>query len=672
MFINYMIPILLIALAIAIGLILLIAFRKNNAKQDIILRFWLVITIIASIFALVIARILYLQLSDEGKYLREYGEKTINSVPDTIYGKRGNILSDDDRLLASSIPTYRVYMDMRVDAFKVKKVGKKYKMTTIDDPDNFFNQNVDSLAYMLSQKFGEKSKAQYKADLLKAFRTRNPKYQFINHIITYTDYLELKKFPILRRNKYQSGLITEERMTREKPFGTLASRTIGNIYGISAKGGSSGLELEYNDYLKGDEGIVIRRKMAGKRTEIELVAPEDGCDIRTTINIDIQEVAERSLRQVLTQFNCELGCAILMETQTGKIKAISNLHRNGEGNYVETSNFAASGQIEPGSTFKTMSCLVALEDHYIDTTVKVDTKQGRIQFGDRIMRDWNDKGDGKGGFGIATLGKIMEQSSNTGISFLIDSLYKNQKQKYLDGIVQTGITDSIHIEIPGHGNVKMKEPGSKDWYGTTLPWMSIGYEIQVPPIHMLMFYNAIANDGKMVKPMFVTEILRKGNVVRSMDTEVVKSKICSNSTLRQLQGMLERVVLCGTAKPVQSKLFTIAGKTGTAQVVGENGKYKDAAGHTTHQITFVGYFPADKPQYTCLVLMKTKGVASAGWMCGRVFRDIAEKAYIMNGGNAPELDDETKACDIDIKDIMKIEEQEIDSQIATLLEKYNR
>ncbi len=616
------IPIILGLIAVATLLLLVFIWRSEDTHTSMILRYTILYVVMIGLSIIIVFQIINLQYKEYDKLTAL--QNTRQAAPDTIKAKRGNILSDDGRLMASSVPTYYLYMDMRVEAFKQK--DKKTGVT-------FFESNVDSLALLLSRKFKDRTPDQYAKDLRTAYRKQLSEYRIYPKRVSYTDYLEVKRFPILRRGQIQGGFSTETRVVRVNPFGILAKRTIGDIYGIYEKGGSSGLEKRYNDELKGINGLKTTEKKAGRKTDIILARAQDGKDIVCTINLKLQETAELSLKAELEKDDADFGCAILMEVATGKIKAIANLSRTSNGEYTEVTNIAAGSEIDPGSTFKTMSFMVAMDDGAIDTTTTVNTGDGWCEFAGRKMNDWTV--GHRAGFGVIDVPTVMYQSSNVGVSVLIEKHYGNNPQRFIDLIHKTKFDQPIDLEIPGHAKVKIKDTDSRLWSKTSLPWMSIGYEVTVPPIYTLMLYNAIANDGRMVKPMFVSQIKGPGDSVTVMPVTVINDAICKKETLGKMQKILEGVVSKGTAKDVQSKLFKIAGKTGTSQIF-EHGSNKDSEGHVRHQITFCGYFPADKPMYSCLVYIREpKHGASAGKMCGKVFKTIAERAYILSGGEIP-------------------------------------
>lgn len=617
---NFFLIILCIT-AVVVLVLYIMAVRTADVKKSTVLRFATVYIAMVAVAIMIIYQVFYIQTKEHDKLVRL--QRKVQTVPDTIKARRGNILSDDGSMMASSVPTYYLYMDMRVDAFKVK--DKKNGKT-------FFENNVDSLAEALAGKFKDKSKAEYSKMLRKAYKQKRSEILLYDKTVSYTDLLEIKKFPILRRGAIQGGFSTKERMVRVNAFGILAKRTIGDIYGVQEMGGKSGLEMYYNKELKGEDGLKITARMAGRNTNIVMRPAVDGKDIVTTINLKLQECAERALMEELERTEAEYGCAVLMETSTGKIKAIANLKKSSNG-YDEVTNIAAGSEIDPGSTFKTVSFLVAMDDGVIDTTTMVNTGDGTYRFANRVMKDWTV--GHRPGFGVIDVPTVMYQSSNVGVSVLIDKYYGKNPQRFIDLIHATKIDSDVKLEIPGHAKVKIKNSDSKSWSGTSLPWMSIGYEVIVPPIYTLMFYNAIANGGRMMKPMFVSEIRGPLDSVKVIEPEVVNEQICKPSTLGKMQAILEGVVTKGTATAVKSDMFKIAGKTGTSQVF-EHGKNTNAEGKRRHQITFCGYFPADNPMYSCIVYIREpKGAASAGGMCGKVFKTIAERAYILNGGEVP-------------------------------------
>ena len=558
--------------------------EKKSKNISIMLRFYAIYLLIACGFGWIIYKIADLQYV-KGEELRQLANSRITK-PYVILPVRGNILSHDGKLLSSALPTYQVLIDLKVPALSVK--DKKTKKT-------YFDEHVGELAKALAEKFPNKSADKYEKELRAKFREaqKSNKKSFTHPLhtgyISHIDYLEVKEFPILKRGAIQGGFSKDPKTTRVRPYGTLASRTIGDVYG-KANNGKNGLELEYDSLLKGEPGLYIRRKKAGRNADIIIQEPINGYDIVSTIDIDLQETAERELRYQLERTEAKRGTVVLMEVATGKIRAISNLTRQNDGKYYESENLAVNSLIEPGSTFKTLSFLVAMDDGYITDSTYVDTEDGSHKFANRIMKDHNFKGfGGKGGFGYTSVANVMHQSSNVGVSKIIDKYYGNNEQAFVDGLKRSGICNKFHLEIPGYAKPFIKDRKHKNWWKTSLPWMSIGYEVQMPPIYTLMIYNAIANNGCMVKPLFTEGYQRSGVMIDTTEVEVINPKIYSDKALNYMRGILEGVVTKGTAKAIKSDLFSIAGKTGTSPIF-ERGTNKNSDGKVRHQITFAGYF----------------------------------------------------------------------------------
>ena len=424
-------------------------------------------------------------------------------------------------------------------------------------------------------------------------------------------------------NKYKGGFHELAYNQRKKPFGSLAARTLGDLYADTAQGAKNGIELAFDSLLKGRDGITHRQKVMNKYLNIVDRPPVDGCDIITTIDVDMQDICEKALVDKLKELEAVSGVAILMDVPTGDVKAIVNMTRGQDGNYYEMRNLAISNLQEPGSTFKTASIMVALEDGKITPDYTVDTGNGIKMMYGQAMRDHNWY---KGGYGVIDVNRIMEVSSNIGVSSIIDQFYKDDPQKFVDGLKRMSIDQPLHLQIPGEGTPNIKGPKEKYFAKTTLPWMSIGYEVQIPPINILTFYNAIANNGTMVRPRFVTKAVKDGETVEEYPVEVINSKICSDHTLDQIRTILQNVVSHGLAKPAGSSQFHVSGKTGTAQISQGAEGYK--GGVRNHLVSFCGYFPSEQPRYSCIVSIQiNKGIASGGGMAGSVFGKIAERVY---------------------------------------------
>lgn len=528
---------------------------------------------------------------------------------------RGNIYSADGKLMATSVPRYYTYIDFRAEGLKVDSFLKSKK------------NGVDSLSVYLSRKFKNRTPAGYKAHLLRGLKSKSRQYPLYEGRISYSDLKEIKKYPFLRLNRNRSGFYTKEMVQRQRPFGTLASRTIGDIYGeiesVGTTKGKNGLELQYDSLLRGQAGLSSVRRVGGGWTNVVEVEPVDGLDIRTTIDINIQDITEKSLLDELKRIDAESGTAVVMEVATGEVKAITNMGRIREGVYGETKNHAVADETEPGSTFKVASMMVALEDGVCQPGDTVDVGNGIFMYKGARMTDHNYN---RGGYGRISVEQAIWFSSNIGVAKTILKGYEKHPAKFVEGLYRIGMNADLRLEIPGAGRAKIRLPNDTAhyWSKTTLPWMSFGYETQIPPIYTLTFFNAIANEGKMVRPMFTKEILHNGKTVRHFSTEVINSSICSDKTLEIIQDMLLGVVEKGIGKAVHSDIIRIAGKTGTAQIA-TGGVYRTSG----HQVSFCGYFPADEPKYSCIVVIRRPriGYPSGGTMSGSVVKAIAEKVY---------------------------------------------
>lgn len=525
-----------------------------------------------------------------------------------VFPTRGNIISADGKLMASSLPEFRIYMD-----FKAGGVRK----------DTMLMNHLQEICEGLHRIFPDQSAAEFRRTILKGRKLGSRNYLLYPKRISYIEYKEVKKLPVFSLNRYSSGLHELAYNQRKKPFGSLAMRTLGDLYPDTALGAKNGLELTYDKYLKGEVGITHRQKVRNQYLNIVDKAPVDGCDLITTIDVDMQDIAEKALVDQLTNLQAEAGVAIVMEVKTGEVKANVNMTRAGDGKYYEMRNLAVSNLMEPGSTFKTASIMVAMEDGYITPDYEVDTEQGIVNMHGSRMRDWNWY---KGGYGVINVTKILEVSSNIGVSKIIDKFYGDNPQKFIDGIKRMSIDTPLNLGFVGEASPKILGPKERYFAKTTLPWMSIGYETQIPPIYILNFYNAIANNGKMVKPKFVKSITKDGNIIKDFPTETINEQICSEHTLEQIQMILKSVVANGLAKPAGSKLFSVSGKTGTAQISQGKAGYK--SGGTKHLVSFCGYFPSEKPMYSCYVAIQApKASPSGGIQAGSVFSKIAERVY---------------------------------------------
>ena len=564
---------------------------------------------------------------------------------------RGNILSSDGQLMASSIPEYKIYMDFQA--------GTDDSLGMARD-DSIWEAGIDSICDGLNKIFPRKSAAEFKAHLLEGKQKVQKNgsvgarhWAIWPRRIDYNTFCEVRMLPIFRERTYKGGFHWEEFNARRKPFTTLARRTIGDLYGEidSAK---NGLELAFDKELRGTNGLMHRRKVLQKYLDIPVLAPIDGCDIVTTIDVGMQDLAERALIEELKdpQVNGEMGVAILMEVKTGDVKAIVNMQRAADGEYYEMVNNAVSFRCEPGSVFKVASFLVALDDGVADTSLVIHTGSGVMEMHGRLMKDHNWR---RGGYQDINMARALEVSSNIGVSWVIDKFYGANPTKYVQGLYRVGIHEDLKLPIQGYHPPYIRMPDTKTtdrakyWSKTTLPWMSIGYETQIAPINTVAFYNAIANNGRMMQPRFVKQLVKDGQVVKEYEPVVLKERIAKPQAIKTMQTILEHVVSQGLGRKAGSKSFKVAGKTGTAQVADQHGSYH--SGTTRYWLSFAGYFPADNPKYTCIVCIKKSGLpASGGGMSGVVFHHIAEGVMAQNlKRSVDDAHDETSVMTPEVK-----------------------
>jgi cell division protein FtsI (penicillin-binding protein 3) len=557
------------------------------------------------VFALAImAYLVKIQYVEKDKWMKMAQE--IGTTIQTVEPARGNIFASDYSLLATSLPIYDLRIDGKAPGFK---------------DDEIFENNIDSLSLLLSLEFKDRSKAEYKR-LLTGVRKRKDRYYLLKRRVGYMQMRNVLTFPIFRMGKYKGGLNVEEKNRREKPFDMLAGRTIGySIPGIAPVG----IEGAFDSDLAGRPGKRVMQRIAGGTwipvNDEEQIEAQNGKDIVTTIDVNIQDVAEQALLNTLIKNDAQWGTAILMEVKTGEIKAIANLTRVAEGQYAEQYNYAVGESLEPGSTFKLVSMLALLEDNKAQMTDMYDTENGQKRyFANAVMYDSE-----AGGHGVVNLQQAFEISSNVAISKAVYEAYKTEPEKFFKHLERLKLNKPIGLQLTGEGRPRIKHPKDKDWYGTTLPWSSIGYEVKVTPLQVATLYNAIANDGRMIKPVFVKEIQKTGRVIRSFKTEVMVDQVCNPGTLKNLRTMMEGVVQHGTASNLRNPNYTVAGKTGTALVSDGVNKYKDKV----YRSSFCGYFPASNPQYTCMVMVNgpSKGIYYGSAVAGPVFREIADKVY---------------------------------------------
>jgi cell division protein FtsI (penicillin-binding protein 3) len=545
----------------------------------------------------VVSRTIYTQVFESNKWSAEK-YKIIKT--EAVNAPRGNIYSDDYSLLATSIPEYEVHWDS-------KMVSK-----------SFFNKNIDELSAKLSDLFKDKTAAEYQR-LLRSYKSKGTQYGLIRRKVDYNQLKLLKTFPIFEENRLISGFIYSQTNKRQKPFKRLAERTIGYDRKNSK---SVGLEGAFNFYLKGQDGEVLKQKLAGNEwMPIREIESKPGKDIVTTLNIRFQDIAENALENCLIRHDADYGSLVLMEVQTGEIKAIVNLKKNEDETLIEDYNYAIAELSDPGSTFKLASLIAGLEDGFFKTKDSVNTYNGIHQFYDRFMNDTK-----KGGYGKLSLADAFVKSSNVGISKLVVEYYSKNPAQFVDRLYSMGLNEPLDILISGESSPNILHPkGNKsNWSGTTLPWMSIGYGIEMTPLQILSFYAAIANDGKRMRPFFVKSIQEKGKIEKEIKPQVINPSICSKTTIDIVKEMMLNVVENGTAENLKNDKYKIAGKTGTAQLL-IDGIYSKQR----HQSSFVGYFPADQPKYACIVVVKDpkKNGFYGGEVAGPVFKELADYVF---------------------------------------------
>ncbi|MCR5575191.1 MAG: transpeptidase family protein [Bacteroidaceae bacterium] len=588
-------------------------------KKSIMTRFFLIVVLFATIGICIVVKAAIIMFKERG-YWNEVADRFVKENV-MVDPNRGNILSGDGKLLASSLPEYTLFMDFMVsdnnEQRKAKEQAKK---------DSLFKLHLNDICEGLHRIFPDRSAAAFKQHLLSGRNQKSRYYKIYPKRVSYIQYKEVQQLPFFNLGRNRSGLLGVASNNRKRPFGSLAERTIGDVYADTALGAKNGIELAFDTLLKGKKGVTHRQKVMDKYLNITDIEPIDGADIISTIDVDMQDICEKALVDKLQELNAMVGVAVLMEVKTGEVKAIVNMTRGKDGKYHEIRNNAISDMMEPGSTFKTASIMVALEDGKVEPDTQVDTGNGVKMMHGRPMKDhnWN-----RGGYGVIDVTRILEVSSNVGVSSIIDQYYHDDPQKFVDGLKRLGITEPLHLQIAGEGKPNIRGPKERYFAKTTLPWMSIGYETQVPPLNILTFYNAIANDGVMVRPKFVKAAVKDGQIIQEYPTEVIREKIASESTLQKIRTILEKVVSQGLAKPAGSKQFAVAGKTGTAQI--SQGAAGYTAGGRKYLVSFCGYFPADAPKYSLIVSIQKPGLpASGGQMAGSVFSKIAERVFAKN------------------------------------------
>ncbi len=575
-----------------------------NIRTDILIRVYFAFGLIVLFAFAVLFKLFHVQVV-EGKKWRKMAD-SISTKFVKVEAARGNIYSVDGSLLATSVPEYDIRMDIMAGSI---------------EQEDAFEEKVDSLAYSLASFFGDKTTEQYSRFLRDARKEKN-RYLLIKRNVSHKDLLEIRKFPVFNKGKNTGGLIAVQKNKRILPFKALAARTIGykneNVQPV-------GLEGAYSNYIDGESGRRLMQRIAGGYwipvNKDEEISPKPGADIISTIDINIQDVAQRALLKQLIKSQAHHGCVILMEVATGEIRAIANYTRDGEeGVYKEKFNYAINESLDPGSTFKLASYMALLEDKRVDTNTIVATGDGKYNIHSHTIKESH------GGLGDISVKHAFEVSSNVAIAKLVETNYHNNPKRFTDLLYSFGLNKKLGLQIPGEATPLIKNPSSKSWSDLTLPQMAYGYEMRITPLQMLAYYNSVANNGKMISPVFVREIKSLGETVETFQARVIKEKVCSDATLGKIRKMMEGVVENGTGKDViKNPYYKVAGKTGTAQVADGSKGYK---GKRSYQASFCGYFPADKPKYSMIVVLNDpKGVYYAALVAGPVFREVADKVY---------------------------------------------
>ncbi len=578
-----------------------------EVKRDILWRVYLCFLGILFLGITIIGRAFYIQ-NMEGNYWRSKSDSLHTKIIN-LDAERGTIYSEDGSMLSTSIPYFNIYIDFAAEGLRDKN-GKRFK------------ENVDSLSLCLARLFKDASTSEYKKLLQQGYKAKD-RFFLLKRNISFEDYKQMRQFPLVRLGRNKSGFIAEVQSKRLNPFGLLANRTIG----LARENAQNvGLERTYDSLLKGESGKKLVRFIAGGvavPVEGFEVEAENGNDICTTLDVNMQDIAENALLRMMVENECDHGTCIVMEVATGKIKAIANLGRTAQGGYWEDLNYAIRAS-EPGSTFKLATLLSVLEDKHVTLSTRVNLEGGRWQYGRRTVFDSE-----KHGRYDVTVKDAFEESSNVGMAKLAVTHYSKNPEQFINHLKKLRLNQLAGIDLVGETSPVIKSPKSKTWSATSLPWMAFGYEVLISPLQTLMLYNAVANDGKMMKPYLVNSIQKDGIVIKENKPEVLEEKICSEQTLKQLKLCLEGVMIEGTGRSLRSPYYRTAGKTGTALVANGSRGYADRI----YQSSFAGYFPANNPKYSCIVVIKNKPFARKFYgasVAGPVFKEIADKLYAMN------------------------------------------
>jgi cell division protein FtsI (penicillin-binding protein 3) len=576
-----------------------------DKKKDILWRMYILYIFVVLMGVAVIWKIFQIQFIEGDKWRA----KAELMSQDTFLVKptRGNILAKDTSYMAISVPMYDLRMDTKADKLD----------------DETWNKNVDSLSIQLAYLFKDKTWDQYR-NLLSKGRNEKNQYLLVKRNVTRREVELVRKFPMFKLGRFKGGLIEEEKYSRVKPYGNLAARTIGKDSTENTQG--LGIEQAFDHYLRGEEGLRLMEKLAGgmwRPVDHEnTIEPVDGYDVVTTIDPQLQDVATSELDRQLKMHGASHGCVIVMEVKTGDIAAIANLKKDEDGNYYESFNYAIGEATDPGSTFKLMSAMALLDDGNMSPTDMLSTGDGSITYYGHTVHDSHKNG-------TISLQQAFEQSSNVFFIKAVMQKFSSNPQVFVDRLKKLHLDKKLNIGLPGEANPIVHEPGDPEWSGLSLAQMAFGYEINISPLQILTVYNAVANNGKMVKPKFVKEIRDRTQVIKTFETEVLEEEVCKPQTASALKKMMEGVVIRGTAKNLNGSVYQIAGKTGTAQIANDGNGY-GKPGSRLYRASFCGYFPADNPKYTCIVVVNapSEGMGYYGnVVAGPIFKAVSDKIY---------------------------------------------
>lgn len=626
--------------------------KPKGNRTKVMNRYFVVIAIAFICGLTIVGRMCQLTFL-QGDYWKAVSQRFVRENV-KIPPQRGNILSADGQILATTLPEYRLYMDFMAQdkdsALQHKAQVWRDSIICADTlrvipgrlnrhkeviPEATQKAHIDSCRRVLTELCEGMHKifpedidpAAFRKHLIEGRKLENKHWPLLNKKVTYIQYCQVKKLPFFKHGGNRSGFHVKDYPTRQNPYGKLAARTIGDLYG-EKDSARCGLELYYDSLLRGKPGNCHRQKVLNNYVSIYDEMPENGSDIRTTLDINLQDIVEKTLGEHLQSISADFGVCAVMEVSTGDIKAMSSLDRLSDGSYAEISNRAISLLREPGSVFKGVSFMVGLDNNVFNLNTEVETYSGEYKMYGRTMTDSNRS---SGGNHLINAAQVFVKSSNIGTSRLIDQYYHDKPEEYIEAAYRTGISADLQLPLPGYAIPRIRKPKKdktgrywENWSNTALPWMSIGYETQVPPISTLAFYNGIANNGKMMYPRFVKSIEKDGQVIQEFPPRILKEHMCKASTVRDLHKILRDVVIKGTGKNCGSKKFSISGKTGTAQVWTKNGR------SNKYFVTFVGYFPSEKPKYSMIVCVQKDYPAYGGTACGPVFRKVAENLMAQN------------------------------------------